>query len=101
MSADTVGSLLADIANSLSDSLRVFSLADKTQWGPDEHEQRQRLAEALDEAKKDFQELSPLVHGQRYYMNDRRRKSFISRGCAAACEAPLGLLDAPLQRMCT
>lgn len=71
--SDTVGSLLAEIATALSDSLRVFNLADKSQWGPDEHEQRRRLAEALDEAKKDFQELAPLVHGQRYYMNDRRR----------------------------
>ncbi|KAH7363002.1 hypothetical protein B0T11DRAFT_90203 [Plectosphaerella cucumerina] len=72
---DTVGSLLAEIATAFSDSLRVFNLADKSQWGPDEHEQRRRLAEALDEAKKDFQELSPLVHGQRYYMNDRRIES--------------------------
>ncbi|RXG42797.1 hypothetical protein VDGE_08385 [Verticillium dahliae] len=75
MSNDTVGSLLADIANSIIDSLRVLQCADKSQWGPDEHEQRRRLEHALDEAKKDYQELSVLVNGQRYYQYDRKPDS--------------------------
>ena len=40
-------------------------------WGPDEHEQVRALQLALDEAKRDFQELSPLVNGQGYYERDR------------------------------
>lgn len=46
--------------------------ADKRQWGPDEFEQVRALEQALDEARRDFQELSPLVNGQFYYENDRR-----------------------------
>lgn len=72
MSADTVGSLLASIANSLQDGLRILMFADKRGWGPDEFEQVRALEEALDEAKKDFQDMSPLVNGQFYYENDRR-----------------------------
>ncbi|KAL2760842.1 hypothetical protein ACRALDRAFT_2039387 [Sodiomyces alcalophilus JCM 7366] len=75
MSKDTVGSLLADIANSITDSLRILDGSDKSQWGPDEHEQLRRLEHALDEARKDFQELSPFLDGQHYYMNDRRPQS--------------------------
>lgn len=77
MSKDTVGSLLADIANFITDSLRILDGSDKSQWGPDEHEQLRRLEHALDEARKDFQELSPFLDGQRYYMNDRRREFII------------------------
>ncbi len=73
MGADTVGSLLASIANSIQDALRILMFADKRGWGPDEFEQVRALDEALDEAKKDFQEMAPLVNGQFYYENDRRR----------------------------
>ena len=69
--ASTVGSLLAGIAASLSEALRIFKFADKRQWGPDENEQMRALEEALDDAKKDFQEMAPLVNGQFYYQNDR------------------------------
>ncbi|KAM7204172.1 hypothetical protein V8F33_001807 [Rhypophila sp. PSN 637] len=69
--ADTVGSSLANIATLLNDSLRILRFADKRQWGPDEFEQVRALEEALDEAKKDYQELSPLVNGEFYYQNDR------------------------------
>jgi len=71
-SLDTVGSLLAAIATLLAQGLRILSLVDKSHWGPDEHEQVQALAAALDEAKKDFQELAPLVNGQIYYETDRK-----------------------------
>ena len=73
-SPDTVGSLLGSIANSLNDSLRMLMFADKRQWGPDEFEQIRALEDALDDAKRDFQELGPLVNGQFYYENDRRSK---------------------------
>lgn len=71
MSHETVGSLLAVIANSLNDGLRILMFADKRTWGPDEFEQLRLLEEALDEAKKDFQELPDLVNGRTYYENDR------------------------------
>lgn len=74
-SPDTVGSLLGSIANSLNDSLRMLMFADKRQWGPDEFEQIRALEDALDDAKRDFQELGPLVNGQFYYENDRRTES--------------------------
>ncbi|RCI07711.1 hypothetical protein L249_5711 [Ophiocordyceps polyrhachis-furcata BCC 54312] len=73
--ADSVGSLLAAIALLLADGLRILDLADKRHWGADEHEQRRALDEALDEARKDFQELAPLVHGQAHYELDRRHES--------------------------
>ncbi|KAK2608415.1 hypothetical protein QQS21_003101 [Conoideocrella luteorostrata] len=71
-SFDSVGTLLAEIANLLVDGLRIFSLADKRHWGPDEYEQVRALEEALNEAKKDFQELCPLVNGQAQYEHDRK-----------------------------
>lgn len=71
-SLDSVGSLLAAIAKLVAEGLRILSLADKTLWGPDEHEQVRALAKVLDEAKKDFQDLSPLVNGQIYYESDRK-----------------------------
>ncbi|KAJ4233225.1 hypothetical protein FSOLCH5_010081 [Fusarium solani] len=74
-SLDSVGSLLAAIAKLVAEGLRILSLADKTLWGPDEHEQVRALAKVLDEAKKDFQELSPLVNGQIYYESDRKHES--------------------------
>jgi hypothetical protein len=70
---DSVGSLLAAIATLISESLRLLSLSDKRAWGPDEHEQVRALEEVLDEARKDFQELGPLVNGQFLYENDRTR----------------------------
>ncbi|KAL0943854.1 uncharacterized protein CTRU02_201741 [Colletotrichum truncatum] len=75
MSRPTVGSLLAAIATLISDGLRILKFADKHHWGPDEHEQMRLLEDTLDDAKKDFQELSVLVNGQRYYMNDRKPHS--------------------------
>ncbi|KAG8422981.1 hypothetical protein J3459_009900 [Metarhizium acridum] len=69
---DSVGTLLADIANLLLEGLRIFSLADKRHWRQDEHEQVKALEEALNEAKKDFQELCPLVNGQSQYEHDRK-----------------------------
>lgn len=73
--AVTVGSLLAEIANGLSGALRMMMFADKRQWGPDEFEQVRALEDALDEAKRDFQQLAVLVNGQYYYENDRNGES--------------------------
>jgi hypothetical protein len=73
--ADSVGSLLADIANLIADAIRILTVSDKRHWGPDEHEHRRALDAVLDEARKDFQELSPLLNGQQNYELDRRRKS--------------------------
>ncbi|KAI1776379.1 hypothetical protein F4818DRAFT_379126 [Hypoxylon cercidicola] len=75
MSHETVGSLLAVIANSLNDALRIMMFADKRTWGSDEFEQLRLLEETLDEAKKDFQELPALVNGRFYYENDRTNES--------------------------
>ena len=72
--ADSVGSLLAAVANLTADGLRILRFSDKRQWGPDEHEQVRALEELLDEARKDFQELSPLLNGQLNYENDRTRE---------------------------
>ncbi|TGJ83868.1 hypothetical protein E0Z10_g4877 [Xylaria hypoxylon] len=72
---DTVGSLLAIIANSIQDALRILMFADKRAWGPPEFEQLRLLEEALDEAKRDFQELPTLVNGRFYYENDRKADS--------------------------
>lgn len=68
---ESVGSLLADNANLLIHGLRIFTFADKRHWGPDEHAQVQALEAALNEAKRDFQELCPLVNGQAQYEHDR------------------------------
>jgi hypothetical protein len=70
--AETVGTLLADIANLINDGLRILSFADKRQWGLDEHEQVRALQEALDDAKKDFQDLPRLLNGQFHYERDRK-----------------------------
>ncbi|KAI1489447.1 hypothetical protein F5X96DRAFT_641082 [Biscogniauxia mediterranea] len=75
MSNETVGSLLAVIANSLNDALRILLFADKRAWGDDEFEQLHLLEDTLDEAKKDFQELPLLVNGRFYYENDRNSES--------------------------
>ncbi|XXG99797.1 hypothetical protein Hte_006138 [Hypoxylon texense] len=75
MSHETVGSLLAVIANSLNDGLRTMMFADKRSWGSDEFEQLRLLEDTLDEAKKDFQELPALVNGRFYYENDRINES--------------------------
>lgn len=71
---DTVGSLLKDIADYLTSSLRALRFADKRHWGPDEFEQIRALEDALDDAKADFQELGVLVNGQFYYEGDRTCK---------------------------
>src|SRR5687767_10676251 len=68
--ADSVGSLLADIANLIADAIRILTVSDKRHWGPDEHEHRRALDAVLDEARKDFQELSPLLNGQQNYELD-------------------------------
>ncbi|KAI8950835.1 hypothetical protein F4801DRAFT_322965 [Xylaria longipes] len=72
---DTVGSLLAIIANSIQDALRILMFADKRAWGSPEFEQLRLLEETLDEAKRDFQELPALVNGRFYYENDRKADS--------------------------
>ncbi|KJR86737.1 uncharacterized protein SPSK_02339 [Sporothrix schenckii 1099-18] len=72
---ETVGSLLAAIATALQDVLRILMFADKRGWGPDEFEQVRAVEEALDEAKRDFQAMAPLVNGQFYYENDRKPES--------------------------
>lgn len=74
MSHETVGTLLAVIANSLNDALRAMMFADKHAWAPDEFEQLRVLEDTLDLAKKDFQELPVLINGRQYYENDRTRK---------------------------
>ncbi|KAF4120794.1 hypothetical protein GMORB2_2798 [Geosmithia morbida] len=75
--SDSVGSLLAAIANSISDAIRILNLSDKRLWGLDEVEQLRALEQALDEARKDFQELSPLVNGQLIYEADRTHDSLV------------------------
>jgi len=75
MSHETVGTLLAVIANSLNDALRAMMFADKHAWAHDEFEQLRVLEETLDLAKKDFQELPVLINGRQYYENDRTRES--------------------------
>lgn len=72
---DSVGTLLADIANLISDGQRILSFSDKRHWGQDEREQERALDSVLDEARKDFQELGPLVNGRSQYEHDRRRES--------------------------
>ncbi|KAK1243847.1 hypothetical protein MKX08_001985 [Trichoderma sp. CBMAI-0020] len=74
---DSVGTLLADIANIISDGQRILSLSDKRHWGQDEREQERALNSVLDEARKDFQELGPLVNanGRSQYEHDRRHES--------------------------
>lgn len=76
--ADSVGSLLAAVADRTAEGLRILGFSDKRQWGPDEHEQVRALEELLDEARKDFQELSPLLNGQFNYEHDRTRESWSS-----------------------
>lgn len=91
---ESVGSLLADIANAINNTLRILMFADKTHWASDEFEQVRAVEDALDEAKRDFQELGPLVKGSFYYENDRRRMchratiltlSFLFPGWHRAC----------------
>lgn len=71
--SETVGSLLADIANAINDTLRILMFADKTHWESDEFEQVRTVDDTLNEAKRDFQELGSLVKGSFYYERDRRR----------------------------
>ncbi|KAI0145037.1 hypothetical protein BJ166DRAFT_83895 [Pestalotiopsis sp. NC0098] len=75
MNNETVGSLLAIIANSINDGLRIMMFADKRAWGSDEFEQLRLLEDTLDEAKKDFQSLPSLIHGRGYYEHDRKTES--------------------------
>ncbi|KAI1180840.1 hypothetical protein F4777DRAFT_174683 [Nemania sp. FL0916] len=75
IAADTVGSLLATVANSIQDALRPLMFADKRHWQSPEFEQLRLLEETLDEAKRDFQELPALVNGRFYYENDQRADS--------------------------
>lgn len=69
---DTVGSLLAVIASSIQDALRILMFADKRAWGSPEFEQLRLLEETLDEAKRDFQELPAFINGRFYYENDQQ-----------------------------
>ena len=91
MSSESVGSLLAAIANSLNDALRVMMFADKRAWGPDEFEQLRLLEETLDEAKKDFQELPALVNGRFYYEHDRKSELSAQPESSHATTLPLAL----------
>ncbi|KAH6655324.1 hypothetical protein BKA67DRAFT_657272 [Truncatella angustata] len=75
MNNESVGSLLAVIANSINDALRIMMFADKQAWGSDEFEQLRILEETLDEAKKDFQTLPSLINGREYYEHDRKPDS--------------------------
>jgi hypothetical protein len=77
---DSVGTLLADIANLITDGQRILSFSDKRHWGQDEREQERALDAVLDEARKDFQELGPLVNGRSQYEHDRRRENFPDAG---------------------
>ncbi|KAI1169202.1 hypothetical protein F5B18DRAFT_594426 [Nemania serpens] len=72
---DTVGSLLAVIASSIQDALRILMFADKRAWGSPEFEQLRLLEETLDEAKRDFQELPAFINGRFYYENDQQADS--------------------------
>ncbi|KAI3323234.1 hypothetical protein HD806DRAFT_535719 [Xylariaceae sp. AK1471] len=72
---ETVGSLLAIIANSVQDALRILMFADKRAWGSHEFEQLRLLEDTLEEAKRDFQELPLLVNGRFYYENDRKAEN--------------------------
>jgi hypothetical protein len=73
---DSVGTLLADIANTISEGQRILSFSDKRHWGQDEREQERALDSVLDEARKDFQELGQLVNGSQYE-HDRRRECLV------------------------
>ncbi|KAI1117265.1 hypothetical protein F5Y14DRAFT_376790 [Nemania sp. NC0429] len=72
---DTVGSLLADVANLIQDALRILMFADKRAWESPEFEQLRLLEETLDEAKRDFQELPVFVNGRFYYESDQQADS--------------------------
>lgn len=72
---EDVGSLLADIADAISDGQRTLGLAKQDHWGQDEYDLLKAFERTLDEAKKDFQELSLLVKGQSHYEYDRSCKS--------------------------
>ena len=74
---ETVGSVLEEIANSLNGIIGSFQIADQRHWGADEQDQLRRLEETIDEAAKDFQELSHLVNGQFYYENDKNGTLYI------------------------
>lgn len=74
MGFDSVGSLLADIANLVVDGLRILGLADKRHWGQDEYELLRAMERVLNDAKKDFQELSPMLKSQSHYEHDRSCK---------------------------
>ncbi|OAA36569.1 hypothetical protein BBO_08151 [Beauveria brongniartii RCEF 3172] len=74
MGSDSVGSLLADIANLVLDGLRILGLADKRHWGPDEYELQRAMERVLNDAKTDFQELSPMLKSQSHYEHDRTCK---------------------------
>ena len=73
----SVGSLLADIANYISAGLQTLRLADKRHWGQDERDHLIAMEAALDQAKKDFQDMGPLVNGQSNYERDRKRESLL------------------------
>ena len=103
--AESVGSLLAAIANSINDALRLLMFADKAHWGPDEFEQVRALEHAMDEAKKDFQEMGPLLKGSVYYENDRRRMcilhlSFHPRFASSSQGTEMGVMLAGFRTGC-
>jgi len=75
---ETVGSLLAVIANAIQDALRILMYADKSAWTSPEFEQLRLLEETIDEAKRDFQKLPTLLNQRLYYENDRNGMSWIA-----------------------
>ncbi|KAH8909002.1 hypothetical protein BR93DRAFT_994653 [Coniochaeta sp. PMI_546] len=90
--AETVGSLLATIAESLTSALRLFALADKSHWGPDEAAQVLALRRVLSAAGRDFEVLSALVGGGTYLEHDARGETLAElRGLARRFEEHGGL----------
>ncbi|EGS20985.1 uncharacterized protein CTHT_0028240 [Thermochaetoides thermophila DSM 1495] len=74
----TVGTLLASIATCMTDALDALSqvtVAADSQQLAERNEHLREMELALDEAKQDFQELAPLVHGRGWYENDRSEES--------------------------
>lgn len=69
---DTVGTLLARIAQSLQSALRLFALGDNAHWSPDEHAQVLALRQVLGQAGRDFETLAGLVGGGMYFEGDAR-----------------------------
>ena len=88
-----MGTLLANVAGSVTDGLSLMRFADKRQWGPDEFEQVRALERALDSAKRDFQELSALLNGQTYYTGDTTSEFSLGHLGLTEAQAEEGLVE--------